>query len=359
LVSIENLTGSSYADRLTGNSADNVLTGLDGNDTLNGGAGDDTMVGGLGNDVYRVDSAGDAIIENFGEGIDSVLSSSTYTLSANIEKLTLTGSSASWGYGNDIANTLTGNSADNKLFGFEGNDTLNGKAGDDTMVGGLGNDKYYVDSTSDRIIEQADEGTDSVLATASYRLSGDVERLTLTGTGDTYGYGNGIGNVLTGNSGANQLSGLGGNDLINGSGGDDSLFGGSGADQLKGGEGSDWIEGGAERDLLYGNSGADVFVFRDGDFGHTQSTADRIMDFHSDQADSIDLHVVDANILLDGNQAFSFIGTNAFSHTAGELRYVEAGAATFVCGDMDGDGISDLMIRLDGSHSLSVGDFVL
>ena len=59
------------------------------------------------------------------------------------------------------------------------------------------------------------------------------------------------------------------------------------------------------------------------------------------------------------NEAFTFIGSQAFHHTAGELRSEVVGGNTYVTGDTDGDGIADFMIRLDGTHALVGADFVL
>jgi len=125
-----------------GNSANNTLTGNAGNDTLNGGAGTDILRGGMGNDIYVVDTAKDSVTENANEGIDTVQSAITYTLGANVENLTLTGTTAINGTGNTLNNVLTGNSAANILTGNAGNDTLDGGAGNDTLVGGTGNDVY-------------------------------------------------------------------------------------------------------------------------------------------------------------------------------------------------------------------------
>jgi len=95
----------------------------------------------------------------------------------------------------------------------------------------------------------------------------------------------------------------------------------------------------------------------DGDFGGaTTTTADEIIDFASG-ADKIDLSAVDANTLLAGDQAFSFIGTSAFSDTAGELRYEQISGNTYITGDTNGDGIADFMIKVDGAHVFVVGDF--
>ena len=100
------------------------------------------MTGGLGNDVYVVDKVGDKVIETstLATEIDSVNSSVSYTLAANVENLTLTGTAAVNGKGNGLANTLIGNTANNLLLGNAGNDTLSGAAGNDKLDGGTGND---------------------------------------------------------------------------------------------------------------------------------------------------------------------------------------------------------------------------
>jgi Ca2+-binding RTX toxin-like protein len=216
-----NGTGNELNNTLTGNSAANTLWGLTGNDTLDGGAGADTMIGGLGNDTYVVDNVADVATENAGEGTDTVKSSITFTLDADLEKLTLTGSAAINGTGNSLNNTLTGNSAANMLWGLTGNDTLNGGAGADTMIGGLGNDAYVVDNVADVVTENAGEGTDTVQSTITYTLGATLEKLTLTGSAATNGTGNELANTLTGNSAANVLAGLAGNDTVSGGKGND------------------------------------------------------------------------------------------------------------------------------------------
>ena len=118
-----NGTGNTLDNVLLGNSVNNTLTGGAGNDTLTGGVGNDTMIGGTGNDTYVVDVAGDVVMENVNEGTDTVQGSLTYTLGANVENLTLTGTAAINGTGNTLNNTLTGNSAANMLIGGAGDDT--------------------------------------------------------------------------------------------------------------------------------------------------------------------------------------------------------------------------------------------
>lgn len=127
-------------DTVRGGDGNDVLYGEGGNDILDGGVGDDTMVGGIGNDVYTVDSAGDVVTEQDGEGVDQVKSYITYTLGNAIENLTLMGTSLIDGVGNGLANSMTGNAVANDLWGMAGNDQLDGGAGDDGLAGGAGND---------------------------------------------------------------------------------------------------------------------------------------------------------------------------------------------------------------------------
>ena len=138
IANVENLTFSGSGNFTgTGNSLDNIIAGGSGNDTLDGGAGTDVMIGGIDSDTYYVDNVGDVVIENAGEGInDLVYASTSYTLATNVEKLTLTGSSAIDGTGNSLTNQLTGNNAGNILSGQGGADTLSGGAGNDTLIGG-------------------------------------------------------------------------------------------------------------------------------------------------------------------------------------------------------------------------------
>jgi Ca2+-binding RTX toxin-like protein len=219
-----NGTGNTLDNVLTGNSGANLLTGLDGNDTLNGGVGNDTMMGGAGNDVYFVDSAGDVITELVGEGIDTVTASISYTLDANLENLTLTGSAALVGTGNGLNNYLTGNSGHNTLIGGAGNDTLDGGAGNDSMVGGTGDDTYFVNSAGDIIVELAGEGVDTVRSSINYTLGDQLENLTLTGNSNINATGNSFNNVLTGNSGNNILDGKAGADTMMGGAGNDTYW---------------------------------------------------------------------------------------------------------------------------------------
>ncbi|MDO6965771.1 calcium-binding protein [Rhizobium alvei] len=149
----DNVTGYEYIDlvyELLGTKAQNFV-GSAGADTyrgtaygdiIDGGAGADILAGAAGDDQYVVDDVNDTISESADEGTDSVSASVNFTLSDNVENLTLTGS-ALRGTGNALANTLTGNAASNRLTGGDGDDVIYGKVGNDILVGGAGKDELY------------------------------------------------------------------------------------------------------------------------------------------------------------------------------------------------------------------------
>ncbi|MDO7844630.1 glycosyl hydrolase [Sphingomonas immobilis] len=235
----------------TGSAGDNTITGNEGNNVINGGQGADTMLGGLGDDTYYVDNAGDVVTEWANAGNDSVISSISYTLTNNLENLTLTG----------IANiNATGNGLNNHIVGNAGNNVLDGGYGADILEGGAGNDTYILDATADVVIEQANAGIDTVMTGHAYTLGANVENLVLTGTYSVNGTGNALDNVITGNSGVNWLQGGDGNDTLYGMDGNDTLTAGNGNDILDGGTGADKMDGGAGDDTYYVDNIGDVIV---------------------------------------------------------------------------------------------------
>jgi Ca2+-binding RTX toxin-like protein len=260
------LNGSAAADILTGKSNNDTLYGLGGDDKLDGGLGADTLVGGAGNDSYVVDQAGDVVSEAAGAGTDTVYSSVSYSLPANVEQLNLTGNAAIDASGNALNNTLSGNGGANVLDGGAGGDVMSGNGGDDS---------YYVDSTSDVVNEAPNGGLDQLFSLVNRSLSANVEVLTLTGSVAVNGTGNSGNNLIVGNSVANVLNGLAGIDLLLGGAGNDALNdnsaeanlfnGGSGADSLAGGGANELFIGGTGNDSFYLQGGADILVFNKGD----------------------------------------------------------------------------------------------
>ncbi|WP_426282189.1 calcium-binding protein [Lysobacter soli] len=218
------LTGLQGDDYLEGRDGDDHLVGGEGNDVLDGGYGTDTLEGGSGNDQYRVDSVADTIVENAGEGDDTVLASGSYQLSANLESLLLMEQTSAYdGFGNDQDNSIIGNSYGNRI---------DGRGGEDVMQGHEGDDIYVVDNVGDEVVEFHGQGHDSVEASIDYVLGDTLENLTLTGTADLDGTGNAQDNMLIGNDGNNRLDGGLGGDL---------MLGGNGNDVFVNDSGDDWI----------------------------------------------------------------------------------------------------------------------
>ena len=286
-----------------------------------GTLGADKMMGSQGNDVYIVNNPNDRITETKKAGIDTVVTTINYTLANNLENLTLSGTKALSGTGNTLNNTLIGNKANNVLDGGKGADKL---------MGGLGNDTYYVDNKGDKVTEEANAGTDTVISSISYVLGANLENLTLSGKAAINGSGNGLNNSLLGNASANSLNGLAGSDLI---------FGGLGKDKLKGGAGKDTFDFNTSLEIGKGAS------------------RDAILDFIHSEGDKIDLSGIDANSSKAGNQMFSFIGSKAFGGKAGELHFING----ILSGDTDGKNGADfeLSIKLVGDTTLVNADFVL
>lgn len=214
----------------TGNAAANLLTGNSAANTLNGGAGADTMQGGLGDDVYIVSEARDTVIEQIDAGIDTISTGLSLTLSANVERLVLSGTAGLVATGNTLDNQIVGSTGADTLRGLAGQDTLDGGSGADSLIGGVGNDLYIVDQIDDVVGERANEGLDTVGTSVSMALGSNLENLFLRGATGLSGTGNGQNNVIIGSSGNDTLAGVLGNDTLDGGEGQDSMLGGSGDD---------------------------------------------------------------------------------------------------------------------------------
>jgi Ca2+-binding RTX toxin-like protein len=375
------LIGSRNADTLYGGEDDDFLDGGAGNDFLDGGAGADTLQGGTGNDIYIVDNVGDRVLEDANAGTDEVRTalgsrnvfSALYVLPENVEKLTGTSS---------VSQGINGNSLNNVIAMGDGDDlVVLQEGGADQVSGGGGNDfLYYGRGFTNDDSNDGGAGQDTVALMGNYHLTFDsndlvsIERLTVHSSGDStrpasYDLTTDDANVAPGEvlmvyaralsasevlvfdgsaetngkfgiysgAGADTLTGGAGNDVLDGGAGDDTLFGGAGKDWMIGGVGADTLRGGADRDWYVYTSAAE---------SNEQNGVDWIRDFEIG-VDKIHLRLFDANgDASDGITPFTFIGSDAFSGKAGELRYIFNGAAGLVQGDVNGDGVADFVLQV-------------
>ncbi|MDP3594712.1 MAG: right-handed parallel beta-helix repeat-containing protein [Phenylobacterium sp.] len=182
---------------ITGDVGSNYLLGTVGADTISDGGGSDTMIGGAGNDVYYTNNfqkmEPDLIVEKPGEGIDTVYSTASYTLTANVENLTFLVKGGFTGTGNELDNKIIGNVGDNILNGMAGNDTIDGGAGndqigggagDDVLAGGLGNDNFFFERGSGRdvVTDFGANGDHDTIDISSYLRAGLKPILTDAGS---------------------------------------------------------------------------------------------------------------------------------------------------------------------------------
>jgi len=246
--------------------------------------------------------------------------------------------------GNAGANHITGHAGADTLNGLAGNDTLDGSGGVDRLVGGVGHD-FYIVGAGDVVVETSDQGVDTVHSTTDTvtTLGAHLETLMLGEGAPREGNGNALANLIMGNAGANFLRGM------------------SGADTLAGGGGADTLAGGLGQDVLVGGAGADRFRFV-GTADSRVAAPDRVLDFTFGGAasDRISLSVIDANVLVAGNQAFGYIGAGAFTGAAGQLRVEAAGAGSWLAsGDTDGDASADFAITIFAATKPVTAWFIL
>ncbi len=308
------INGTSAANTLTGGTTNDAIFGFGGNDTLignaaadilDGGTGNDRMTGGLGNDIYVVDSTRDVTTEALNSGTDSVYSSVSRTLGANIEHLNLTGVTALNGNGNALANKLTGNDGNNTLRGLDGNDNLRGGLGNDSLAGGNGKD-----------VLSGENGDDN--------LSGGAGNDTLNGGGGN--------DTLAGGADNDGFFGGGGDDRISGDAGADKLFGDGGNDYLRGGAGSDFLSGGGFGSTS--SAGLDTFAWL---------RADVIVNSAVQGFD----HVTDFGV----GDRLDFSGLNLGTAAIETLvRVTDTGAGSVVSAKFGTLGFVDIAI-LDGVHT--------
>ncbi len=325
-------------DTLSGGDGVDTLGGGDGNDVLDGGGGNDDLVGDAGDDVLR-GGAGADDLTGLGGNDTATYSEGTVGVTVSLNTGIGHGGNAEGDtlafienlIGSQGSDTLVGDSGVNTLDGQNGADTLDGLGGNDVLRGGAGADHF-------------DGGLD--IDTASYYTGTVGVSVNLA--------------AETGSGGDAQGDTLVSIENVSGSQGSDTLIGNAGANVLQGWNGNDVLQGGAGHDILTGGAGADRFVYAALGDSMVGANADHIMDFSHAQGDRIDLHLIDASIGAAGDQAFHFIGTAAYTHHAGELRFAFTDAShTTIAGDVNGDGTSDFHITLTGHVSLAAADFVL
>ena len=305
------LKGDNLNNIILGNIADNIINGL---------GGSDTMSGGIGNDIYIVDNIGDVVMEQAGQGVDTVQSYVSYTLGNHLENLSLLGKGKINGNGNANNNIITGNQAAN---------TLGGGGGSDTLIGGRGDDVYIVDSSDDVIVESGLQDIDLVKSSVSWALGNLLENLTLTGNQAINGTGNEMNNVIIGNDSSNTLDG--------GTGGVDRLT---------------------------GLSGSDIFLFSSQPYRFGKSYSDHITDFSPAEGDKI--HIIKAAFGITSFSSTLVVVSNALA-----LNTALTGSSIFVYSSHDGAlhwnensiakgaGAGGIIAILDNKPVLGFADIVL
>jgi Ca2+-binding RTX toxin-like protein len=410
--------GTANGEELAGTGADDDVYGLGGNDFLLVQAGgEDSAFGGDGNDVLYFGaalSAGD--VADGGAGRDAVVLQGNVTAVLSdtnlygIESISIqSGANATFGdtannfYDYDVT-TADGNVASGQQlivnaqslrsgedFTFDGSAETDGKFlvygghGVDNLTGGAGadvflfegqrwgaNDKVDGGAGRDALVISAGSGLTHI-AFAADALTG-IESISLNNRYATdpsqkpsYQLVLHNGNVAPGGTLIVNGSSIPVGQLVNidGRGVHDGhliLFGGGGHDTLFGGDGNDTLLGGGGADGLTGGTGADTFRY-DSTADSNAGLWDVIGDFQTG-VDKIDLSRIDANTHAEGNQAFSWIGSNAFSGTgaasAGQLRVYESDGQQRIEGDTNGDGLADLVIVLQaGTAPIAQADFLL
>jgi len=205
--SIESVVGSNFADDLTGNGGTNLLSG---------GAGADTLAGGGGDDVYVLEDGTDRIVENAGDGNDTIITALSASLASFTHCETLI---AAFG---TAAINLSGSANGDRLIGNDGANVIDGQGGADAMDGGAGDDTYVMDDAGDQVSDTS--GNDTAVVSFSYVLDASLENLTGAGARALVLVGNDHGNAIRGGAGADVISGLLGRDMLSGGAGKDTFL---------------------------------------------------------------------------------------------------------------------------------------
>ncbi|WP_408637188.1 M10 family metallopeptidase C-terminal domain-containing protein [Novosphingobium nitrogenifigens] len=311
-----------------------------------------------GNDTINLSAFSNPCVVDLHPGSYSLLGFNGVTLDPNLG--IAFGCTIENAIGGQGADAIDGNDVANVLKGGGGADTLTGEAGRDTLYGGAGMDHLYGGAGND--ILSGGDGNDQLFggSGADQLMGGYGADILHGGTGDDYLYGQAGNDTLYADSGADKLFGGDGNDV---------LYAGTGNSKLYGGNGNDILHGGAGHALLTGGAGADTFLFDKGETGGlTPTSCVEITDFNPAQGDIISLAPMTAYDPYAGASVptqigtaltLTFIGSAAFSHTTGEVRYEVDSGYTLIEGDTNGDGQADFMIRLDGVTTFAASELVL
>jgi Ca2+-binding RTX toxin-like protein len=361
LIDASGLPAAHISLTLNGGAGADMLIGSQGNDFVNGGTGDDVASLGAGNDVF---------VWNPGDGNDTVEGQ------AGLDGLIFNGASI------DENIDISANGGRGRFFRDVANVTMD--------LNGVEGIKFEALGGADHIVINDMSGTDLVGAGVAVDLEGAIGSGVGDGAVDSVTVNDTPGNdaitVNTISNGAISVSGTSASVrvfhaeatdqlVVNGGAGDDTinasalpagrvtltLDGGAGNDTLTGSAGNDALIGGAGLDHFFGGAGQDTFVFTGASLAALDTgvgaNRDVIQDF---SGDIIDLHLIDANLGVGGDQAFSFIGTNAFT-AAGQVRFFADGAGnTIVEGNVDNNLGADFQIELHAfAAQLQAGNFVL
>jgi Ca2+-binding RTX toxin-like protein len=400
------IVGTNGNDDLTSGPTGDTILALAGDDIIRSGAvlpGE--FYGGLGNDTYVI-TRQDTIVENPGEGIDTIRTTlNDYTIPANVEDLVFTGTGAFAGHGNTLNNHITGGAGRDRLEGGDGNDTLMGGDGDDvldggnggdTMDGGLGNDTYISDGL-DSINDAGGVDTIVYAVAGTFSMPGGIENAVAL-FDHTSITGNGGDNVFTGSAGSQTFAGRGGNDSFdggdgidtvsyfgafqslnvdlnqgrassNGWGGTDTLtnienvigtnqndviVGNAGANVLNGLDGSDTLAGLGGDDVLIGGSGAaDELIGGDGnDIYQFAESSDTIVETATGGSDTV-FTIASTFILPDNVETVVYLGAGDFLGIGGSTgNGLRGGAGNDT---LSGNGGDDVLVGDSGNDLLQGG----
>lgn len=417
---VENLSaGTNAAHDLRGNSGGNVITGGAGNDLLRlYDGGNDVVIAGAGSDnIFFGGTLNSADTVDGGDGTDTLILQGNYagglTLTASvtlIENISiLAGSNTAFGEPGTnrydyVITTHDSNFAAGLQVKVNGSALLAGEdftfdasaetdakfvvyggRGTDTLTGGLGNDIFFFAedrfATGDTV--NGGGGYDGMFLRGNYTIDfnapgytglfTNIENLTLSSVSDEryarggteFDYDIILSDAIVNSGETLTVSGtlLLANEtmVVDASQELDGLlrfFAGKAGDTLKGGAQADLIHGNLGADIMTGNGGADVFRY-DSTAESNAASMDQILDF-TPGTDLLDLSRIDADTAAAGDQSFSWIGSNTFSGSAGQLRAFQQGSDWILEGDINGDGVADLVIALtlQGSTPLGAGDFL-